>query len=603
MKRFAIGLIALALMALPAHAQIGFTGSGTQPSATCGDSGHALAWSGTAYTCQAITGGSAGAGGSTTQVQRNNGGAIDGISGFTSDGTAVTAASGDLKLSGSSSGTAILNAPATGGGTLTLPAGTDTIAGIGATQTLSSKTLASPVITGTASGAGTIPNTMLATDPLNSSNATSGTVPAARLPLATTGAFGAVKPDGSSITISGGVISAPGGGSGTVTTLTAGTNVTFSSGATCTTTCTINASGGSVSVTAATPSVVVNPSPGTGTFTVGTTFVINAQTGTTYTVVSGDATKLVTFSNASATAVTLPQATGSFAAGFAFDMENLGAGTVTITPTTSTINGASTLVVTTNKGCSIISDGTNWQVGACTAVAPSAGSGTVTSVGMTVPGGFAISGSPVTVSGTLALTASGTSGGVPYYSSSTTMASSAALTSNLPVIGGGAGTAPSVGTVSGNTTQFVTTTGSQTSGRCVKIDANGNHIQDAAACVSLAGTNNWTAQQSNCITTLTIATTTFTPDGTCNNYKLTLTGSDAIANPSATPVAGTAGIIAVIQDGTGSRTATWGSQYIAAGGVATVALSTGAGAQDYISYYVIDSTHILIASGALNASH
>jgi hypothetical protein len=39
-----------------------------------------------------------------------------------------------------------------------------------------------------------------------------GTATAAQLPLATTGAFGAVKPDGTTITISGGVISAPGGG-------------------------------------------------------------------------------------------------------------------------------------------------------------------------------------------------------------------------------------------------------------------------------------------------------------------------------------------------------------------------------------------------------
>lgn len=83
--------------------------------------------------------------------------------------------------------------------------------------------------------------------------------------------------------------------------------------------------------------------------------------------------------------------------------------------------------------------------------------------------------------------ASGTSGGVPYFSGSTTIASSAALTANLPVIGGGAGAAPAVGTRSGNTTQFVTTTGSQTSGRCVEIDANGNHIQSAAACGGSGG--------------------------------------------------------------------------------------------------------------------
>jgi hypothetical protein len=42
-------------------------------------------------------------------------------------------------------------------------------------------------------------------------------------------------------------------------------------------------------------------------------------------------------------------------------MQNLGVGTVTITPTTSTINGASTLVLATNMGAFIWSDGTNYH--------------------------------------------------------------------------------------------------------------------------------------------------------------------------------------------------------------------------------------------------
>jgi hypothetical protein len=79
---------------------------------------------------------------------------------------------------------------------------------------------------------------------------------------------------------------------------------------------------------------------------------------------------------------------------------------------------------------------------------------------------------------------SGTSGGIPYWSGANAISSSAALTANLPVIGGGAGVAPSVGTRSGNTTAFVTTTGTQTSGNCVSIDASGNHIANGAACAS-----------------------------------------------------------------------------------------------------------------------
>lgn len=112
----------------------------------------------------------------------------------------------------------------------------------------------------------------------------------------------------------------------------------------------------------------------------------------------------------------------------------------------------------------------------------SGGSGTVTSVSWT--GGIVSVATPTT---TPAFTIAGTSGGIPYFSSSTAWASSAALTANMPVIGGGAGTAPSVGTVSGNTTEFVTTTGTQTSGDCVKIDANGNHIDAGAACGSGSG--------------------------------------------------------------------------------------------------------------------
>lgn len=89
---------------------------------------------------------------------------------------------------------------------------------------------------------------------------------------------------------------------------------------------------------------------------------VNAQTGTTYTVLSTDHTKLVTFSNTSSVAVTLPQATSSFGSGFFFDAANLNNGVVTITPTTSTINGASSFVLGRFQSVQIFSDGTNWQV-------------------------------------------------------------------------------------------------------------------------------------------------------------------------------------------------------------------------------------------------
>jgi hypothetical protein len=53
---------------------------------------------------------------------------------------------------------------------------------------------------------------------LNASQLISGTVPVAQLPTATTSTLGAVQPDGSTITISNGVITASGGGGGGTTT-------------------------------------------------------------------------------------------------------------------------------------------------------------------------------------------------------------------------------------------------------------------------------------------------------------------------------------------------------------------------------------------------
>jgi hypothetical protein len=87
---------------------------------------------------------------------------------------------------------------------------------------------------------------------------------------------------------------------------------------------------------------------------------VNSQSGTSYTIVFSDSGKLVTFSNASAIAVTLPQATGSFGVGWHTDVNNRGSGSLTITPTTSTIDGSATITLTAGQGLRIWSDGTNY---------------------------------------------------------------------------------------------------------------------------------------------------------------------------------------------------------------------------------------------------
>jgi hypothetical protein len=96
----------------------------------------------------------------------------------------------------------------------------------------------------------------------------------------------------------------------------------------------------------------------------------NPQTGTTYTYVATDRAGYTTFSNAAAVAVTLPQAgSAGFASNFVNISCNIGAGTATITPTTSTISysngstytsGAANLPLTTGQCAWIYSDNTNY---------------------------------------------------------------------------------------------------------------------------------------------------------------------------------------------------------------------------------------------------
>jgi hypothetical protein len=68
---------------------------------------------------------------------------------------------------------------------------------------------------------------------------------------------------------------------------------------------------------------------------------LNAQTGTTYTLVSADAGKMVTLSNASAITLTLPTSVGSV--GQRIDITQLGAGQVTITASGTTLRAATGL--------------------------------------------------------------------------------------------------------------------------------------------------------------------------------------------------------------------------------------------------------------------
>lgn len=176
----------------------------------------------------------------------------------------------------------------------------------------------------------------------------------------------------------------------------------------------------------------------------------NPQTGTTYTYLSTDATQdrgnYTTFSNASAIAVTLPQAGST---GFGSNWVNrscdIGAGTATITPTTSTISyttgsaytsGATTLALTTGQCATIYSDNTNYF-----ANVQSSGAGGVTSIATTAP----ITGGTITTTGTIAC--------------ATCVTSAASLTNNALMAGAGSQGSQTITTGTGVVTALGVNTG------------------------------------------------------------------------------------------------------------------------------------------------
>ena len=85
---------------------------------------------------------------------------------------------------------------------------------------------------------------------------------------------------------------------------------------------------------------------------------INAQTGTTYSLVVGDVNKLVTLSNAAAITLTIPN--GIFTAGQEIHIQQIGAGQVTVANDgTTSFTGVGTKLRTQYSAATIICTGTN----------------------------------------------------------------------------------------------------------------------------------------------------------------------------------------------------------------------------------------------------
>lgn len=120
---------------------------------------------------------------------------------------------------------------------------------------------------------------------------------------------------------------------------------------------------------------------------------------------------------------------------------------------------------------------------------------------------------------------------------------------------------------------------------------SGNPTLTVGSLVARTDTNqSFSVAQRGTITALTDGATITPNFNNANNFSVTLGGNRTLANPT-NQTAGQSGVIVVTQDGTGSRTLAYGSNWKFAGGSAPT-LTTTANAVDVIAYYVESATRI-----------
>ena len=112
----------------------------------------------------------------------------------------------------------------------------------------------------------------------------------------------------------------------------------------------------------------------------------------------------------------------------------------------------------------------------------------------------------------------------------------------------------------------------------------------ANAAATLTAVQTFTAGQRGEVTALTDASSIATDLALSNNFSVTLAGNRTLANPTNT-VAGQSGSIFITQDGTGSRTLAFGTNFKFVAGTAPT-LSTAASSIDRIDYVVAEATKI-----------
>ena len=185
--------------------------------------------------------------------------------------------------------------------------------------------------------------------------------------------------------------------------------------------------------------------------------------------------------------------------------------------------------------------------------------------------------------------AAGTSGGVLAFTATGTIASSAALTASALVIGGGAGVAPSTTTTATGALTFLGTPSSANFAALLTDETGtGVNVFATSPTITTPVLTNPTItaylETAPAIANSSTAVTLALASGTVLSY--TLTGNCTFTMPATTN--GTSFIVRLIQDATGSRTATFTGVKWPGGTVPTITTTASTGV-DIISFVCIAS--------------